>query len=358
MTPQGQAVLLAAGSAAATGAIGAVGVWALARRWVPAALVAAPLVVNASVAAGVIVAAREMFLNEHDVQLVLLVVAAAAPVALAYGLLLARRVHRLDQQAAARVARETAARERDSQVESARRDLVAWASHDLRTPIAGIRAMAEALEDGVASPERAYPARIRAEADRMGAMVEDLLALSRIHAGQLHLRLEPVSLSDLVSDALATAGPLADAAGVDLAGQADGPLEVVADPRELSRVIDNLLANAVHATAAGGQVTVTARRGPDQGPADRPGPGPAEGTVVLRVTDGCGGIPAPVRERMFEPWWRADTARTPGGGAGLGLAVVKGIVNAHGGTVEVLDHPGGCAIQVSLPDRADPPARG
>ncbi len=353
MTPEGQAVLIAAGSATTAGAAGAVGVWALARHHVKAALVAAPLVVNASVGIGVVVTARSMFISEHDVSLVLLIVAAAAPIALAYGLLLARRVHRLGQEAAERIAQAGAARERDSQVETARRDLVAWASHDLRSPIAGIRAMAEALEDGVAPPNRAYPARIRAEADRMGAMVEDLLALSRIHAGRLQLRPEPVGLADLVSDALASARPLADAAGVHLDGHADGPLMVTADPRELSRVLDNLLANAIRATPRGGQVAVSALECPAVPSSGSPAPGAAgaPGGARVRVTDECGGIPQQVRERMFDPWWRGDQARTPGPGegAGLGLSVVKGIVDAHGGTVAVHDHPGGCAIEVILP---------
>jgi signal transduction histidine kinase len=357
VTPETEAVLLAAGTAAATGAVGAVGVWALARRSVPGALVAAPLVVDLAVAAGVLVAARAMFISEHDLSLVLLVVAAAVPVALAYGLFLARRVHGLDRAAAQQVAEQRAARERDAQVESQRRDLVAWASHDLRTPIAGIRAMAEAIEDGVAPTERAYPARIRAEADRMGAMVEDLLALSRIHSGALQLTLEPVSVADLVSDALATAGPLAEASGVRLDGHADGPVTARVDAREISRVLDNLVANAVRSSPAGGRVSVSATAMGSQGTATSPGPQPRPGAqsraplVVVRVADSCGGIPEATRARMFEPWWRGDQARTPaaGDGAGLGLAVVAGIVAAHGGSVTVADAAGGCVFEVRLP---------
>lgn len=349
MTPEGQSVLIAAGTAAATGAVGAFGVWTLSRRHVRAALVAAPLVVNAAVGAGVIVSAQSMFINEHDVSLVLVIVLAAVPVALGYGLLLAHRVHRLDQQAAQRVADEAAARERDAQVEAQRRDLVAWASHDLRTPIAGIRAMAEALDDGVAPAAPAgqgYAARIRSEADRMGALVEDLLALSRIQSGQLRLTREAVSLADLVSDALASTQARAVAAGVALSGSAEGPVLAEVDARELGRVLDNLVANALRATPSGGQVTVWA--GP-AGPAVSGSPG----WVALRVGDTCGGLSPETRERIFEPWWRADEARTrvAGEGAGLGLAVVRGIVEAHGGTVAVADSPGGCTVVVNLPTR-------
>ena len=112
---------------------------------------------------------RAMVAGATGIDLFLLVVAAVAPVALVYGLVLASRVHRLDRAAAERAAEAVAAHERDAAVEAQRRDLVAWASHDLRTPLAGIRAMAEAIEDGVAPAEGAYPARIKAQADRMAA---------------------------------------------------------------------------------------------------------------------------------------------------------------------------------------------
>ncbi len=337
MAPETETVLIAAGTAAAVGAAGALGVWALARRSIRSALVAAPLVVVGSVAAGVVTASRAMFISDHDTSLVLLVVAAVAPVALLYGLVLANRVHRLDRRTAEQVAAATAARERDAQVEAQRRELVAWASHDLRTPLAGIRAMAEAIEDGVAPAGNDYPARIRAQADRIGEMVEDLLALSRIHSGALTLSREPVDVADLASDALAAARPLAERAGVSLDGRADGPAAARVDARELSRVLDNLVANAIQATPAGGAVRLAVHAAPD--------------TVTLRVSDTCGGIPAEVRARMFEPWWRGDDARTPraGEGAGLGLAVVAGIVAAHGGTVSVDDAPGGCAVEVLIP---------
>ena len=337
MTPETETVLIAVGSAAGVGAAGALGVWALARRSIRSALVAAPLVVVGSVAAGVLVSSRAMFISDHDSSVVLLVVAAVAPVALVYGLVLASRVHRLDRAAAERAAEAVAAHERDAAVEAQRRDLVAWASHDLRTPLAGIRAMAEAIEDGVAPPEGAYPARIKAQADRMAAMVDDLLALSRIHSGSMTLAREQVSVADLVSDALATGAALAERSGVLVDGAADGPVLARVDARELGRVLDNLIANAVHATPRGGRVVVHAAGSPTE--------------VTIRVTDECGGIPADVRARMFEPWWRGDDARTPraGDGAGLGLAVVQGIVSAHGGTVGVADVPGGCAIEVVLP---------
>jgi len=337
VTPETETVLIAAGTAAGTGAIGALGVWALARRSIRSALVAAPLVVVVSVAAGVLVSSRAMFISDHDSSVVLLVVAAVAPVALIYGLVLASRVHRLDREAAASAAEAVAARERDAQVEAQRRDLVAWASHDLRTPIAGIRAMAEAIEDGVAPASGAYPARIRREADRMAAMVDDLLALSRIHSGALTLRLERVSVADLVSDALASAHALADARGVRLDGQADGAVLARVDAREIGRVLDNLIGNAIAASHAGGTVSVATHADGEQ--------------AVIVVADSCGGIPEPVRARMFEPWWRGDSARSPGSGegAGLGLAVVRGLVEAHGGQVGVTNIAGGCAIEVRLP---------
>jgi signal transduction histidine kinase len=333
MTPEAEAVVLAAGAAAATGAVGAPLVWALAQRKIVPALVAALLVVDLSVAAGVVVSARSMFINEHDRDLLLLVVAAAAAIALAYGLLIGRPVRALDARATA----EAAGRARDAQVEAKRRELVAWASHDLRSPISGIQAMAEALDDGVAPAT--YPRRIRAEADRMAAMVDDLLALSRLQSGALRLTREQVSVADLVSDALAAARPVAAEAGVALDGSALDSADAVVDAREVSRVLDNLLANAVRHTPRGGQVRVAAASaGPD---------------VVITVSDGCGGIDPDCLDRMFEPWWRGSPARTPGvgHGAGLGLAVVEGIVTAHAGSVRAENAGAGCRIEVRLPAR-------
>jgi signal transduction histidine kinase len=130
---------------------------------------------------------------------------------------------------------------------------------------------------------------------------------------------------------------VARARGVRLTGEADGPLVIEADPRKLSRLLSNLVANAVRYTPAGGRVHVAAS---------------SEGDMVLMtVSDGCGGIPEADLARVFDPSWRGTEARTPGadGGAGLGLAIVRGIVEAHRGAVGVVNTGNGCRFEVRLP---------
>lgn len=336
MGPQLQAVALSAAVATVLGAGGAALVVLLARRSSAAAALAAPLVVVLSVAAGVYASARAMFLSERDSQTVLLVLLATIPVAAAVGWVIARQIRALDHA----TAEAESARRRELEVEERRRELVAWVSHDLRTPLAGIRALTEALEDGVATDESASYAQLRREASRMNAMVDDLLDLSRIHAGDVALHRQQVSLSDLVSDVVASAQPVAGAAGVSLSGSANGPVTAPVDARELTRVLDNLVANAIRHTPAGGAVEVTVAE---------------EGHVaVVSVQDGCGGIPEEVLPRVFETGFRGTAARTPtgSGGAGLGLTIVRGIVEAHGGTVTVRNAGAGCRFQVTLPLRA------
>lgn len=336
MGPTAQTVALAAGTAAVVGGLGAVTVVVTARRSVRAAAVVAPLVVVASVALGTWVTARAMFLSPHDFTVVLLVLAATVPVALVFGVLLARRVHVLDLRAA----EEAAARRRDAELEASRREMVAWVSHDLRTPLAGIRAMAESLEDAVAADPARYHARIRAEADRMAVMVEDLLALARLQSGTLRLVREQVDLADLLSDTLAQAHPLAAERQVRLAGGADAAVTARVDSREMSRALTNLVVNAVRHTPADGTVTVEAR---------------VDGrSAVVSVRDGCGGISDDDLARVFDPGWRGTHARTPtsGEGAGLGLAIVRGVVEAHGGAVSVVNEAGGCRFELRLPATA------
>jgi signal transduction histidine kinase len=335
MSPDLTAFALAGGTTAVVGAAGALVVGRLARRSVPAATVSAPLVVIVSMAAGVLVCARAMFLSEHDIGLVLIVLAATVPVALVVGVLLSRQVRAADRRAAA----EAAARAKAEALDASRREMVAWVSHDLRTPLAGIRAMAEALEDGVAADPHEYHRRIGRETDRLAGMVDDLLALTSLHAGTTRLELTVVSLADLVSDTLATIRPLAQRLGVVVDGSADGPVAVRGDARQLSRALVNLVDNAVRHTPGGGQVVVTASR---------------DATLHcarLRVHDECGGIPPEDLAHLTEPGWRGSAARSPGDGrgAGLGLAVVEGIAKAHGGSLSVVNDGLGCLATVEVP---------
>ncbi|GAA3709111.1 HAMP domain-containing sensor histidine kinase [Terrabacter ginsenosidimutans] len=335
-----EAALLAALAAVAVGAVGALAVRALAVRSLVTAAVVAPVVVILTVVVGVVVTARAMFINDHDQAVVLIVTATSLPIAAAFGWLIARRVQQLMRASA----QEAAQRDRDRQVEQSRRELVAWVSHDLRTPLAGIRAMAEALEDGHAPEDGSYPARIRSEADRMSDMVGGLLALSRLQSGTLRLDLAPVDVGDLVSDAVASARVLADGRGVHVTGSAP-PLAVTAsaDAGELSRALSNLVTNALTHTAPGGTVDISLDADPDGTD--------GAGFARVAVADGCGGIPEDELERLFEPGWRGTSARTPaaGVGAGLGLAVARGIARAHGGEVTVANTGPGCRFELTLP---------
>ncbi|MCX4392041.1 response regulator [Streptomyces sp. NBC_01767] len=220
-------------------------------------------------------------------------------------------------------------------LETSRRELVAWISHDLRTPLAGLRAMSEALEDGMAVDSGRYLRQIRTEVERMNDMVGDLFELSRIHAGSLTLSPTRISAHDLVGDALAGADPLAREHGVRLVGDRVEAVPVEVDGKEMGRVLGNLLINAIRRTPADGTVAVAAHR--------------TGGGVVLSVTDGCGGIPEEDLPRVFDTGWRGSHARTPPAGAGLGLAIVRGIVEAHAGRAEVRNVTGGCCFEVTLP---------
>ncbi|MEV0155166.1 ATP-binding protein [Micromonospora sp. NPDC050686] len=292
----------------------------------------------AAVAAGVVVVAEAMFLSAHDLEVVLITVAAAAVVSLGVGWLFGRRL-------AAAAVWAAQARERERRIEKGRRDLVAWVSHDLRTPLAGLRAMAEALEDGVVADRRTveeYHRRIRVETDRMTRLVDDLFELSRINAGALRLSLAPVPLGDVVSDALAGTAPLAAARRIRLVAAESGWPTVTASERELARVVGNLLLNAVRYTPDDGTVRIeVGRDGAD---------------AWFAVVDTCGGIPDADLPRLFDVAFRGEPARTPApgnggveGSGGLGLAIVRGLVEAHGGRVEVANVGDGCRFLVRLP---------
>src|SRR5438128_4793776 len=186
------------------------------------------------------------------------------------------------------------------------------------------------------------------EVDRMVRMVDDLFELSRIQAGLLEPVLEPVALGDLVSEAIAGADPIARSVGVRLGGSVESGLTVHGAPGGLSRVVANLVVNAIRHTPADGVVAIRGERQGDE--------------VVLSVSDGCGGIPEEDLDRVFDLAWRGSAARTPdpgtdpergagvlGAGAGLGLAIVRGIVEAHHGRVDVRNEQPGCRFLVRLP---------
>lgn len=360
--------LIAAGSGLGVTLLGLLGLRALRNRSLSVALAAMSVVTIAGMAAGTVGVSQAMLLSSHDLTVVMVVCAVSAVLAIGVAMLLGRpvvadvRALRGSARALgggapgpsrrvsavvelAELGREleragvqlTESRERERAVEHARRELIAWISHDLRTPLAGLRAMAEALEDDLPEDPARYHRRIRIEVDRLSGMVDDLFELSRIQAGALKLTLARVSLYDLVADAMAGTEALARSCSVRLAGEDIVAVPVRVDGREMSRAITNLLVNAIRHTPSDGTVAVGVRT--------------AEGEVVVSVTDACGGIPEEDLPRVFDTGWRGTHARTPspGGGAGLGLAIVRGIVEAHAGRVGVANTGGGCRFEVRLP---------
>ena len=232
------------------------------------------------------------------------------------------------------------ARSRERALEASRRELVAWVSHDLRTPLAGLRAMAEALEDQVVIDPREvsqYHTQIRREVDRLTLMIDDLFELSRIHAGALRLSRHMVGLEDLVAEVVASAEPVARSKGVRLTGAAVRGMPVFIDTAEMGRALRNLVTNAIRHTPSDGVVDVLAEM---QG-----------GMACISVSDACGGIPPEDLPRVFDVAFRGESARTPGpqSGGGLGLSIARGIVEAHSGQIAVRNAGPGCQFLVRLP---------
>ena len=219
----------------------------------------------------------------------------------------------------------------------ARRQLVAWASHDLRTPLASLRAMVEALEDGLASPDEYLPS-IREQLDTLSLLVDDLFELARIDAGALTLELHEAHLGELVSSCLRALDAEARARNIRLAARLDpaDPAVRIA-PDKIERVLLNLLTNAVRHTPSDGAVSVVVEPDSDH--------------VVVSVEDTGAGLSPTAARRMFERFWRDDEARTRAtGGAGLGLAIAKGLVQAHGGSMWAENRSsGGARVAFTLP---------
>jgi signal transduction histidine kinase len=222
----------------------------------------------------------------------------------------------------------------------ARTQLVAWASHDLRTPLASIRAMLEALEDGLAEPERYLPA-LREQVERLGMLVDDLFELARIDAGALTLELHEAPLSGLVDSCLRGLEAEAHARRVNLGAQVDERVTVLCAPEQVERVLFNLLTNALRHTPSDGAVAVRAE--------------PRAQEVEVTVEDTGDGLEPEALSRMFDRFWRGDRARTTGAGAGagLGLAIARGLVEAHGGRIWAERRPeGGTRVSFTLPPAA------
>ena len=213
---------------------------------------------------------------------------------------------------------------RERELEQARRELVTAVSHDLRTPLASIRAMLESIDDGVVTdPETVgrYTRTTLIEVENLSRLVTDLFELSQLEAGVLELHMESASLQDLVSDTLEGMSAQATARQLSLHGAVDEELlPLNMDTRRVQRVLYNLVQNAIRHTPPDGTIDIRAR---DTG-----------SDVQVEVSDSGEGIAEPELQRLFERSYRADSSRSrASGGAGLGLSIAKGIVEAHGGRI-------------------------
>jgi len=360
--------------AAVSGLIAGAALYALRRRSVGVQAAVAALSGVLATAIGVAWAASKMFISRHDRDVLWIVLVGAGAVGVTLAVLLGRRVTNASRRVGEMVRRlgdgdggigvrpaaapgelaalaseleQTSARLAEAQAQAAalersRRELVAWVSHDLRTPLAGVRAMVEALEDRVVEDDDTvarYYATMRREIDRLAGLVNDLFELSRIQSGSLNLDIESVALDELVGDAVAGAAIAASAKGIDLRGEVGEPSPVVElSTPEMVRVVRNLLDNAIRHTPPGGVVVITA------------GLDDSGSCAEVSVQDACGGIPERDLDSVFEMAYRGDAARTPGdGGGGLGLAVARGLVEAHHGEISVHNQGPGCRFTVRLP---------
>jgi signal transduction histidine kinase len=321
-------------------------------------------------AAGLVLAARTMFLSGHDAAVLGMMLAAGAGTAAALGIVAGARfgrqladvesvaasladrsadtppvprtqvaeIARLRQRLVDSAAAVEAARSRQEALEQSRHEFVAWASHDLRSPVATIRAMAELLEDDLVDgpADRArYHRAIRDESIRLGTLVDDLFELARLESGTPSVDRTMRSVADVVADTVDALRPAAAARAVnvvDLVDAGDAPVPAI----DFGRVLRNLLDNAVRHTRPGGSVVIDGEA--------------VDGTLFVSVTDECGGIPAEDLDRMFDVGYRGDTARRRDtGGAGLGLAIAKGLVERRGGRLAAGNRGHGCRFTVQLP---------
>lgn len=212
------------------------------------------------------------------------------------------------------------------QLENLRRDLIAWVGHDLQTPLASMRAILEALSDGVVEePEMVKRYLITAQRNVMSlsALIDDLFQMSQLDTGGFPLNRALASLNDLISDTLESFTELANKQGIKLEGQVEAKVDpVFMDTQAIGRVFNNLISNALRHTPAGGKIKVQARR-------------TSQGVEVM-VSDTGEGIRAQDVPHIFERFYRGEKSRNRGtGGAGLGLAIARGIVRAHGGDIRV-----------------------
>ncbi len=310
-------------------------------------------------------ASNAMFLSSHDYRLFLVVLMLSSGIALAVGSHLTRPlavdIARLGQVAERVAAGDLTARTGvgradevgrtaravDAMVASlaeaasqrqraadARQMLFTSIGHDLRTPLAAMRAAVESLQDGVAPDPDRYFGILVSHLDNVEALLDQLVEYARIESGQNDRLRTRISVAELAHEAVEALSPVAHRRGVDLELESDGPALVVASSTDMSRVLRNLLENAIGHSPAGEAVRVAVHTGPP---------------VEVCVLDRGPGFPDDFRDRAFDPFTRADPARnTRTGHSGLGLAIARALVEAHGGRIWLATGPGGC-VHFSIP---------
>ena len=322
-------------SSLAVVAVGAAALHRRRRRTLALSIVLLTLVPLLAIIAGVVITSQFMFTTElRRTGLVWLAVTA---VSIPSAVLLGRSIARQSVW-------ESEALERERSAERSRRELLAWLSHDLRTPIAGVQAMTEALEDGVVSEPadiKQYAQLIRSETMRLASMIDDLFEMAQINAGTLMLEVRPIAVDEVVRTAVDAMTPAAQRRGVrvEVDGHPEGTLAVGAAP-ELVRVLHNLLGNAIRHSPQSGVVRVSVGADASQ--------------VWLRVDDSCGGIPDQDLANVFDMGYRGTSARESERGldrqgAGMGIAIARGLLDAQSGSIDVLNHDEGCRFEIRLP---------
>jgi signal transduction histidine kinase len=230
--------------------------------------------------------------------------------------------------------------EKQRELERLRTDLIAWVSHDLQTPLASIRAILEALYDGVVDePEtvKRYLNTAQRDVSSLSALIDDLFEMAQLDTGGIPLEKADSSLADLISDTLESFSELASRQNIQLEGSVENNVDPVCmDTQRVGRVFNNLISNALRHTPPGGQIEVRARR--------------AGSNVEVTVHDSGEGIRAEDIPNIFESFYRGEKSRSRAtGGAGLGLAIARGIVRAHGGEIFVESRPGDTRFIFTLP---------
>jgi signal transduction histidine kinase len=361
--------------------VGALFIWVSSeQRWnrLATRLIAAHGIGMIVITVNVIIAAYAMFISTHDLSLLAILLAYSIAIAAIYSYLVsstigdslrtlseaARRMSAGDLSVRVPIAPERELAElgnafntmaarlegaflRQRELEEARQGLIAAVSHDLRTPLASLRVMVEAINDGVASDPVTVQRYIKAmerETVSLGRLIDDLFEMARLDAGQVQLRLQPNPISNIVQEALEAMGAQAARQGIALRSNVDHTVPpVLVDPDRIQRVLYNLIQNAIRHTPADGSVVVDAfDRGPD---------------VQVNIRDTGEGIPPTDLPHVFDRFYRGDKARSRDGaaGAGLGLAIARRLVETHGGHIWVAQPPeGGSIFSFTLPKAAIP----